>query len=188
MEAHAEIVRLSAVNDHAEAELARLHDIVAVLRWHRFGARSEKLDDVRLEMAFGDAETALAVVAASLDAVAATPREAGRRKTNRRQLPAHLQRFKQVVDIENTAYSCCGGALHVIGEDVSERPAVVPTTSHVHVHVTRGPRYGCPECEPAPLQAPTIAHIIDGDLPSQALVARYWCPNTSATCPYASHR
>ncbi|WP_445190555.1 transposase domain-containing protein, partial [Sphingomonas sp. Sph1(2015)] len=48
----AEIVRLNAVNDHAEAELARLHDIIAALRRHRFGARSEKLDDEQLEMAF----------------------------------------------------------------------------------------------------------------------------------------
>ncbi|WP_139330557.1 IS66 family transposase, partial [Sphingomonas sp. Sph1(2015)] len=42
----------NAVNDHAEAELARLHDIIAALRRHRFGARSEKLDDEQLEMAF----------------------------------------------------------------------------------------------------------------------------------------
>lgn len=65
--ARAEIVRLGAINDHAEAELARLHDIIAALRRHRFGARSEKLDDEQLEMAFEDTETALGLVAASLD-------------------------------------------------------------------------------------------------------------------------
>ncbi|OMJ30476.1 hypothetical protein BSZ14_18685, partial [Sphingomonas sp. Sph1(2015)] len=32
--------------------MARLHDIIAALRRHRFGARSEKLDDEQLEMAF----------------------------------------------------------------------------------------------------------------------------------------
>lgn len=105
-EAQAEIVRLGAVNDHAEAELARLHDIIAALRRHRFGARSEKFDDEQLEMAFEDTETALAVVAASLDAVAPTPREPRRRKTNRGRLPAHLQRVEQVVDIENKACGC----------------------------------------------------------------------------------
>lgn len=169
-EAQAEIVRLGAVNDHAEAELARLHDIIAALRRHRFGARSEKLDDEQLEMAFEDTETALAVVAASLDAVAPAPREPRRRKTNRGRLPAHLPRVEQVVDIENKACGCCGGALHVIGEDVSERLDVVPTT--FRVLVTRRPRYGCRECEAAPVQAPAPAHIIDGGLPSEALVAQ----------------
>jgi transposase len=168
-EAQAEIVRLGAVNDHAEAELARLHDIIAALRRHRFGARSEKLDDEQLELAFEDTETALAVVAASLDAVAPTPREPRRRKTNR-GLPAHLPRVEQVVDIENKACGCCGGALHVIGEDVSERLDVVPTT--FRVLVTRRPRYGCRGCEAAPVQAPAPAHIIDGGLPSEALVAQ----------------
>ncbi len=99
-EAQAETVRLGAVNDHAEAELARLHDIIAALHRHRFGARSEKLADKQLEMAFEDTETALAVVAASLDAVAPAPREPRWRKINRGRLPAHLQRVEQVVDIE----------------------------------------------------------------------------------------
>ena len=167
--ARAEIVRLGAINDHAEAELARLHDIIAALRRHRFGARSEKLDDEQLEMAFEDTETALAVVAASLDTVAVTPREPRRRKTNRGRLPAHLERVEQIVDIDNKACGCCGGALHVIGEDVTERLDVVPAT--FRVLVTRRPRYGCRGCEAAPVQAPAPAHIIDGGLPSEALVA-----------------
>ncbi|WP_443029580.1 IS66 family transposase [Sphingomonas sp. T1] len=167
--ARAEIVRLGAINDHAEAELARLHDIIAALRRHRFGARSEKLDDEQLEMAFEDTETALGLVAASLDAVAVTPREPRRRKINRGRLPVHLERVEQIVDIENNACGCCGGALHVIGEDVSERLDVVPAT--FRVLVTRRPRYGCRGCEAAPVQAPAPAHIIDGGLPSEALVA-----------------
>ena len=167
--ARAEIVRLGAINDHAEAELARLHDIIAALRRHRFGARSEKLDDEQLEMAFEDTETALGLVAASLDAVAVTPREPRQRKTNRGCLPAHLERVEQIVDIDNKACGCCGGALHVIGEDIAERPDVVPAT--FRVFVTRRPRYGCRGCEAAPVQAPAPAHIIDGGLPSEALVA-----------------
>lgn len=166
----AKIVRLNAVNDHAEAELVRLHEIIAALRRHRFGARSEKLDDEQLEMAFEDTETALGVVAASLDAVAAVPREPRRRKTNRGRLPAHLERVEQVVDIENKTCGCCGGALHVIGEDVAERLDVVPAT--FRVLVTRRPRYGCRGCEAAPVQAPAPAHLITGGLPSEALVAQ----------------
>lgn len=167
--ARAEIVRLNAVNDHAEAELARLHGIIAALRRHRFGACSEKLDDEQLEMAFEDTETALGVVAASLDAVAVSPREPRRRKTNRGRLPAHLERVEQVIDIENKACGCCGGTLHVIGEDVAERLDVVPAT--FRVLVTRRPRYGCRGCKAAPVQAPAPAHIVTGGLPGEALVA-----------------
>jgi transposase len=47
---------------------------------------------------------------------------------------------------------------------------VVPTT--FRVLVTRRSRYGCQECEAAPVQAPAPAYIIDGDLPSEALVAQ----------------
>ncbi len=165
--ARTETVRRNAVNGHAEGELARLHDIIAALRRHRFGARSEKLDDEQLEMAFEDTETALGLVAASLDAVAHAPR---RRKTNRGRLLAHLERIEQIVDIGNKACGCCGGSLHVIGKDVSERLDMVPTT--FRVLVTRRPRYGCRECEAVAVQAPAPAHIIAGGLPSEALVAQ----------------
>lgn len=141
---------------------------------------------VQLEMAFEDTKTALAVVAASLDAIAPTPRESRQRKTNRGRLPAHLQRVEQVVDIENRTCVCCGGALQVIAEDVSEQLDVVSTT--FSVFVTRRPRYGCLECETAPAQAAVPAHIIDGGLRSEAFVPRCWCPNMPTTCPYTRRR
>lgn len=119
-DAHAKIASLGVVNDHAEAELARLHDIIAALRRHRFGARSEKLDNEQLKMAFEDAETALAAVDASLATVAPAPREPRRRKTNRDRLSAPLQRVEQVVKIKNRASACCGGALHIIVSSVIE--------------------------------------------------------------------
>ncbi|KQM46301.1 hypothetical protein ASE69_16525 [Sphingomonas sp. Leaf208] len=75
-----------------------------------------------------DTKTALAVVAASLDTIAPTPREPRRRKTNRERLPARLQRIEQVVDIENKACGCRGGALYVIGEDVGVRGRGAPVT------------------------------------------------------------
>lgn len=48
--------------------------------------------------------------------------------TNQGSLPAHLERFEQVVNVEDKACACCGGDLHVIGEDVAERLDVVPAT------------------------------------------------------------
>ncbi len=102
------------------------------------------------------------------------------------RLLAHLQRVEHVVDIENKVCGCCGSALHVIGENVSGRLDVVPTA--FRVLVTRRPRYGCRECEPAPVQTPAPAHIIDGGLLSEALAAQMLVPNTPTTCPYTARR
>src|SRR4051812_43034134 len=35
-------------------------------------------------------------------------------------LPAHLPRVEVLVDVEDKVCPCCGGAMHVIGEDASE--------------------------------------------------------------------
>src|SRR3712207_7534962 len=42
------------------------------------------------------------------------------RRRNLGALPAHLPRVEVLVDIEDKSCPCCGGALHVIGEDASE--------------------------------------------------------------------
>lgn len=47
---------------------------------------------------------------------------------HRGSLPSHLERIAQVVDIEDNACPCCGGAFHQIGEDIAVRLDVVPTT------------------------------------------------------------
>ena len=59
------------------------------------------------------------------------------------------------MDVEDKACPCCGGGLHQIGEDVSERLDIVPAT--FRVLVTRRPRYGCRSCESAVVQVPAPA-------------------------------
>jgi zinc-finger binding domain of transposase IS66 len=46
---------------------------------------------------------------------------------NRGALPPHLPRVEVVVYVEDKCCPCCGGAMHVIGEDVAEMLDVVPT-------------------------------------------------------------
>jgi putative transposase len=110
------IARLEGAGTDAQAEIERLNAIIAALQRHRFGARSEKIDPDQLALAFEEVEAALGRVRAGLDAAykPAAPKE---RKVNRGRLPAHLERIEQVVDVESKACACCGGALHVIGED-----------------------------------------------------------------------
>jgi transposase len=53
---------------------------------------------------------------------------------------------------------------------VSERLDVVPTT--FRVLVTRRPRYGCRSCESAVVQASAPARIVEGGIPTEALIAQ----------------
>ncbi len=154
----------------AQAEVERLQAIIEAFQRHRFGRRSEQLDDDQLQLGLEAIETALAQAEAAIEANAGRERSSRPRKANRGALPAHLERIEQVVDVEDKACPCCGGALHQIGEDVSERLDVVPTT--FRVLATRRPRYGCRSCESAVVQAPAPAHIVEGGIPTEALIAQ----------------
>ena len=48
------------------------------------------------------------------------------RKVNRGHLPAHLPREEIVIEPQAKVCPCCGGDLHVIGEDRSERLDKIP--------------------------------------------------------------
>jgi transposase len=152
------------------AEVERLRAIIEALQRHRFGRRSEQLDPDQLQLGLEDIETALAQAEAASEAKTGRTRGDRPRRTNRGSLPAHLERIEQLVDVEDKACPCCGGALHQIGEDVSERLDVVPTT--FRVLVTRRPRYGCRSCESAVVQASAPARIVEGGIPTEALIAQ----------------
>lgn len=166
----AEVERKTIVTIEAEAEIARLNAMIAAFMRHRFGPRSEKLDEDQFELVLEDMGIALGRVKAKLDD-ASTPKEraARERRANRGNLPAHLTRIEQVIDVEHKACTCCGGDLHAIGEDVAERLDVVPAS--FRVLVTRRPRYACRACEGEVVQAPAPTRIVEGGLPTDALVA-----------------
>jgi transposase len=161
------IADLEGADADARQEIERLNAIIDALQRHRFGARSEQFDPDQLDLAFEEISAALSRVQAGLDA--RKPDASKARNTNRGRLPAHLERVEQIVDVDDRACSCCGGTLHVIGEDAAERLDVVPTT--FRVLVTRRPRYGCRACEAAPVQAPAPPRIVEGGMPTEALIA-----------------
>ena len=84
-------------------------------------------------------------------------------------LPTHLPRVEIIVDLDDKACACCQGALHRIGEDVSERLDMVP--ARFRVLVTRRPKYACRACEENVAQAPAPARLIEGGIPTEATVA-----------------
>ena len=127
-----------------------------------YGHRSEKRPSGQYDLALEDLETAMAVVHAEDDAdqLAApisAPVKPKARDTNRGSLPKHLPRVEEIIEPESTGCTC-GGTLHRIGEDVSERLDVIP--AQFRVIVTRRPKYACRSCTDGVRQAPAPAHLI----------------------------
>ena len=102
----------------ANAEIERLHLIIKQLQRHQFGRRAERLDNDQLHLGFEDLEVDLARVEAKLRSAKAKP---DKPDGERPSLPAHLERENVRLDVEDQACTCCGGALHLIGETVSEK-------------------------------------------------------------------
>ena len=150
----------------------QLRAIVKELQRALFGRRSEKTADPdQLQLALEDLEQALAEGEAAAEKSDATLQASRRqpRRVNRGALPRHLPRDEVVIEPASTVCPCCGGALHRIGEDVAERLDVIP--AQFRVLVTRRPKYGCRACESAVVQAPAPARLIEGGLPTEAMIA-----------------
>ncbi len=166
-----------------DAETERLRQIIKALQRHRFGRRAETLPVDQLELALEEVEQVEAEGEAKVET--ATPEKkaerARTRRVNRGALPAHLPRIETIVDIEDKTCPCCRGALHPIGEDVSERLDVIP--AQFRVLVTRRPKYACRACEDGVVQAPTPARLIEGGLPTEALVAHVLTAKYADHCP-----
>jgi transposase len=153
------------------ARADRLAQIIKELQRHRFGRRAETLPVDQLELGLEDVQQAEAAAAAQTEAAAPAEwsQKAKQRRANRGALPAHLPRIEVVVDVQGQACPGCSGALHRIGEDVSERLDIIP--AQLRVVVTRRPKYACRACEEGVVQAPAPARLIEGGLPTEAAVA-----------------
>jgi transposase len=175
--AHADKAHLATERDVLAAEVSRLiarnerlDHIISVLRRAHFGRSSERLSEDRIVLALEDVETGLAAEDAKAEKQSDIVRRQGAksRRANRGHLPAHLPREEIVIEPE--CRTCpCGGALHLIGEDVSERLDRIP--ARLKVIVTRRPKYACRRCTDGVVQAPARLRLIEGGLPTDAFVA-----------------
>jgi transposase len=170
-EKDAEIAAKDEALANRDIALARLTTLLKKLQRRQFGKKSERLDPDQMCLGIEDLETAIGMAEAEEEARdgAAKSARGANRGIKRGKLPAHLPRVEIVVDIEDKDCPCCGGALHVIGEDASERLDVIP--SQFRVLVTRRPKYACRACTDGVVQAPAPARLIEGGLPTEALIA-----------------
>jgi transposase len=174
---HVMVRRLAAERSdlaEAKAEIERLKLIIGKLQRHQFGRRAEHLDDDQLQLGFEDLNADIARVEARLPPQTAktSVREP---RSERASLAAHLPREDVRLDIEHDACPGCGGALHAIGETVSEMLDHVPARLRV-IRVCR-PRYGCRTCgtihqAPAP-ERPIAKGLASAGLLAHVLVAKY---------------
>jgi transposase len=150
----------------------RLAQIIKEMQRHRFGRRAETLPEDQLLLGFEEVEQTTAGEEADDEARSPAEREAkaAKRRANRGSLPSHLPRVEMVVDVEDQSCPCCGGLLHVIGEDRAERLDIVP--AQFRVLVVRRPKYACRACEDAVVQAPAPPRLIEGGIPTEATVAQ----------------
>jgi transposase len=155
--------------------------LIAELRHALYGKKSEKLDGDQRQLIFEDLEVAVAETEAASDQQpdpAGQPRRKAA-KRNRGHLPASLTRIEQIIEPENKVCTCGCITLVAIGEDRSERLDVIP--AQFRVLVTVRPRYACTRCDAGILQAPAPPHLIEGGLPTEALMAHV------AVAKYADH-
>ncbi|SCB62064.1 Transposase C of IS166 homeodomain-containing protein [Rhizobium aethiopicum] len=124
-----------------DERIERLEKLVAAFKQAAFGRKSEKTDPDQFDLALEDLETAMAVIHAQDEADVPSGNSIGKpRAINRGFLPKLLPRVEEVIEPDRLICAC-GGCLHCIGEDVSERLDVVP--AQFRVIVTRRPKYAC---------------------------------------------
>ena len=179
----AEKARLIEERDQLAGQNDRLRHLIRQLQRMQFGRRSEKLDPDQLNLALEDLEQAVAESEAEQEKADPALRKtrSEKRRAGRGPLPEHLPRVEIIVEPEDTACPCCGGAMHVIGEDCSQRLDVIP--AQYRVIVTRRPKYACRACQEAVVQAPAPARLIEGGLPTERLVAHVVVAKYADHCP-----
>ncbi|MGX1500427.1 transposase [Labrenzia sp. MBR-25] len=163
------LIASEARNIRKDERITRLEKLVAAFKQAAFGRKSEKRDPDQFDLALEDLETAIAAVHAEEEADSHSDKRASKRRAvNRGALPKHLPRVEEVLEPESLTCSC-GGCLHPIGEDVSERLDVIPT--QFRVIVTRRPKYACRSCTDGIVQAPAPWRLIQSGLPTEAMIA-----------------
>jgi transposase len=163
----------------AQAEIDRLRSIVKTLQRSQFGRRSERLDDDQLQLAFEDVDADIAHVEASQADTSDEKSKSTRGARGRLGLPDHLEREDVTIDIDSSLCSCCGGAVHRIGETTSEVLDYIP--ARLRVLRIRRPKYGCRSCgtihqAPAP-ERPIAKGLASPGLLAHVLISKY-CDHT----------
>ena len=165
--AHQQLQSRDVLIEHLKLQIAKL-------RRQQYGRSSEQIDTqiAQLELTLEELETGAAERVAPPSSVTATARV--KQQPVRRPLPEHLPREDQVHAPACTCPSC-GGALAVLGADISEVLEYVPSHFKVIRHVR--PKLRCGDCElivqqPAPSR-PIARGLAGPGLLAHVIVSKY---------------
>ena len=153
--------------DAERAQKAKLQRQLVWLSRQHFGRKSETVPEEQLRLWLD----ALDEDAAANETEKPEPGEKSEPKGQRpvrKPPPAHLPREDQYLDIDTAACDECGGALHAIGEAITEQLDYRPATFFVRRFVR--PKYACRHCETV-FTAALPAQPIDKGLPGPGLLA-----------------
>ncbi len=169
-QSHAELTQSQAELAQHKAELALLKLQLETLRRLKFGRSTERFDPAQQQLFDESVAADLADIEAQIEAhTAATPRTAiVRAKPVRKPLPEHLPRVECRLPAASCSCAKCGGDLHQIGEEFSEKLDVRP--AEYFVLKTIRPVLACRKCDTA-FTTPTQPEIIDGGIPAPGLLA-----------------
>lgn len=140
--------------------IAKLEHQLAGHRRHRFGSKTETMDQLQLRLEEDEIAVAQVEPPAQRQAVEA------KAKPKRKPLPADLPRNEEV--LSPGAACACGGKLRMLGEDVTEELDYVPGRFVVN-RIVR-PRMACSCCEKI-VQVPLPSRPIERGRPGPGLLA-----------------
>jgi transposase len=160
--AEAKAAAAESVAKSRALEIEQLKYQIAKLKQERYGQSSERsavLDQLELKLSEleEDASEAEAAAQIAVERAKVEVKSFERRKPARRALPEHLPR-ERIVYASPAACPCCGGALHKIGEDVTETLERIPSRWKVIQHVRE--KFSCRSCESI-TQPPAPSHPIE---------------------------
>lgn len=155
-------------------KIAKLEHQLAGHNRHRFGSKSESLDQLQLRLE--EEETAAAQVAC--EDVPDCDAEGRKAKPKRKPLPPELPRIDQVL---TPGEACtCGGKLRTIAEDVTEELEYVPGRFIVN-RIVR-PRMACRDCDRI-VQSALPSRPIERGRPGPGLLAHVLVSKYADHCP-----
>jgi len=127
-----QVVRdLATALEQRNEEVEKLRGYLAKLKRLKFGRSSETRDPGQLALAFEEIEADIGALSDARQPEAPSPEDKSPAKRGRRPLPDHLPREEQRHEPEGCSCPNCGGALHRIGEDVSEVLDYVPAQGEI---------------------------------------------------------
>jgi transposase len=172
------VLSLHAQLQSRNTEIENLKLLILKLKRMQFGRKSEKLDRQieQLELQLEDLEaTQAAAIPAEPES---TPQAEKKTKPARRPLPENLPRETKRREPKQKACPDCGGALRLLGEDVTEVLEYVPASFKVIREVR--PKMSCGCCSRI-VQEPASSRAIDRGIAGPGLLANV------LVSKYASH-